>query len=258
MAVPVRRWVLEVGSAYPIVGLVALRLRLPSKILASQDPVHSLGNYDEPKNSMIFLEIVDTVLDCLADQPQKYPSRPAYQLRADLEIILREGGSAYEITPDNRGLQRRVERTVREAFERSVESDNSINRQAADHLSKSFAAAYGLKPVPGIAYSEAIKAVEAIANPYFLPNDKEPTLGKVRSHLDQSRSKYEMVISDRVGGSAGIDAMVELVSLLWHGQRDRHSGGPTTTPITQESAETAVHAAAVLVQWVASGSIRKK
>jgi hypothetical protein len=51
---------------------------------------------------------------------------------------------------------------------------------------------------------------------------------------------------------------VELINLLWHGQRDRHAGGPTSSPITQRAAETAVHAAALLVHWFTEGSIRKK
>jgi hypothetical protein len=67
-----------------------------------------------------------------------------------------------------------------------------------------------------------------------------------------------MVISDRAGSPAGIDAAVAMISLLWHGQRDPHAGGPTSAPATQAAAETAVHTAAVLVHWISSGSIRKK
>jgi hypothetical protein len=83
-------------------------------------------------------------------------------------------------------------------------------------------------------------------------------LGKLRAHLDQGRHEYEMVISDRTGAPADIDAVVAMISLLWHGQRDRREGGPTSAPVTQEAAETAVHTAAILVHWTSSGSIRKK
>lgn len=129
---------------------------------------------------------------------------------------------------------------------------------AVDHLRAAFSEAYGIKPDPSAAYSRAVKAVEAVANPLFLPNAPEPTLGKVRDHLDQGRHKYEMVISDKTGAPADIDAVVARISLLWHGQRDRHEGGSTSAPVTQEVAETAVDTAAILVHWISSGSIRKK
>lgn len=67
-----------------------------------------------------------------------------------------------------------------------------------------------------------------------------------------------MVISDKTGAPADIAAVVARISLLWHGQRDRHEGGPTSAPVTQEVAETAVATAAILVHWISSGSIRKK
>lgn len=102
-----------------------------------------------------------------------------------------------------------------------------------DHLRAAFSEAYGIKPDPSAAYSRAVKAVEAVANPLFLSNDPEPTLGKVRSHLDQGRRKYEMVIADKTGAPADIDAVIAMISLLWHGQRDRHEGGPTSAPVTR-------------------------
>jgi hypothetical protein len=48
-----------------------------------------------------------------------------------------------------------------------------------------------------------------------------------------------------------------MVNLLWFGQRDRHAGGATNGPITQAAAEAAVPAAALLVHWIATGTLRK-
>ncbi|MFJ2651584.1 hypothetical protein ACIO1C_33275 [Streptomyces sp. NPDC087420] len=176
----------------------------------------------------------------------------------ELDTILTEGGSAYTINPDENGLCRRVNETLRQSLEAAVQVAEKQKHDAGAHLREAFTAAYGINPNPSVAYSQSVKAVEAVANPLFLPRSPEPTLGAVRSTLDQGRNKYEMVVQDRTGAPAGIDGVIELLNLLWHGQRDRHAGGPTSRPVTQEAAETAVHTAALLVHWMATGAIRKK
>lgn len=261
LAVPVRQWVGQVVSNYQLVGLICLRLRLPSRVLNSRAPEESLVNYQDQKNPMIFMEIVDALLAGLSEANPYSAGRygvSAQDLRQELDHILTEGGSAYTINPDRNGLCRRVDETLRQSLEAAVQAADKQAQGAGKHLREAFAAAYGISPNPSVAYSESVKAVEAVANPLFLPKSPEPTLGAVRSTLDQGRNKYEMVVQDRTGDPASINAVVELLNLLWHGQRDRHAGGPTTRPVTQEAAETAVHAAALLVHWIATGAIRKK
>ncbi|MFK4070409.1 hypothetical protein [Streptomyces sp. NPDC029674] len=261
LSVPVRQWVGRVVSNYPLVDLVCLRLRLPSKVLNSRSPEDSLANYHDQTNPMIFIEIVDALLACLAEVNPFTSGRygaSTQDLRQELDYILTEGGSAYTVNPDKNGLCRRVDVTLRRSLEAAVQAADKQGQDAGKHLREAFAAAYGISPNPSVAYSESVKAVEAVANPLFLPKSPEPTLGAVRSTLDQGRNKYEMVVQDRTGDPANINAAVELLNLLWHGQRDRHAGGPTTRPMTQEAAETAVHTAALLVHWIATGAVRKK
>ncbi|MFF4145907.1 hypothetical protein ACFY0A_32160 [Streptomyces sp. NPDC001698] len=262
LAVPVRQWALQVVSNYQVVGVVCLRLRLPSTVLNSHSPGEALANYQDKSNPMIFVEIVDALLAALAEvrpfTAGRYNGATASDLCRQLDFILTEGGSAYMINPDKNGLCRRVDETLRQSLEAAVQAADKQTQGAGAHLREAFAAAYGISPNPSVAYSQSVKAVEAVANPLFLPKSPEPTLGAVRSTLDQGRNKYEMVVEDRTGAPAGINAVVELLNLLWHGQRDRHAGGPTSRPVTQEAAETAVHAAALLVHWVATGVIRKK
>ncbi|WP_098017707.1 hypothetical protein [Streptomyces sp. b62] len=216
-------------------------------------------NVSDSANDMLEIEIVDVVLDILskADPYQRW-NTPAAALRSQLDGVLTMGGSAYTITPDRDGLCLRVEETLRRTLDEAVQAAEALQKDAGAHLREAFVAAYGIKPNPSVAYSQAVKAVEAVANPVFLPKSPEPTLGGVRSTLDQGRSKYVMAVSDRAGAPAGIDAAVELINLLWHGQRDRHAGGPTSAPVSQEAAETAVHAAALLVHWVSKGYVRRK
>ncbi|MEV0888522.1 hypothetical protein AB0J03_32535 [Streptomyces microflavus] len=210
-------------------------------------------------NDMLVIEIVDVLLDILA-KVGPYDSRymTAADLGSQLDGLLTMGGSAYTIAPDGNGLCLRVEETLRRTLDEAVQAADALQRDAGAHLREAFVAAYGIKPNPSVAYSQAVKAVEAVAIPIFLPKSPEPTLGGVRSTLDQGRNKYVMAVSDRAGAPSGIDAAVELINLLWHGQRDRHAGGPTSAPVSQEAAETAVHAAALLVHWISKGYLRKK
>jgi len=252
--IPLRQWVYRTLERYPLTGAIALRLRLPSSIHASHNQTEALVNYHDAKTPLLVMEMADTTLALLAEADYDPTYRGEPDLRIELAYILDTGNSAFEVAPDGSALRRRID----EALQCTLDGAAPVGSSAADLLREAVAALYGLKTDPGLAYSKAVKAVEAVANPRFLPNHREPTLGLVRSHLDQGRHKYQMAIVDRTGAPAGIDAVVEILGLLWHGQRDRHAGGPTSAPITQEAAETAVHTAALLVHWISSGSILKK
>lgn len=259
--VPIAEWLYEVLRKYDMASPVAVRLKLPSRILRSRDPYAELASLDDRMNPMLRLEIIDATLSCIHQAMQSaewYHRQAATSAARHLEGILREGDSAFTVSADGSGLERRIEQTLHAAYGKAVDAGGSKSEAAADHLRAAFTEVYGIKPNPSAAYSRAVKAVEAAAIPIFLPSDPEPTLGKVRSHLDQGRHKYEMVVADRTGAPADVDAVVAMIGLLWHGQRDRHEGGPTSAPVTQAAAETAVHSAAVLVHWISSGSIRKK
>jgi hypothetical protein len=59
-------------------------------------------------------------------------------------------------------------------------------------------------------------------------------------------TKWEVVIDDQTGSPATADVVVALIELLWHGHRDRHSGGATSKPVTQEQAQAARPTGAVV------------
>ena len=56
--------------------------------------------------------------------------------------------------------------------------------------------------------------------------------------------------------AAGTDPLLAVINLLWTGQTDRHAGQATLERVDQAPAEMAVHLAATLVQWFASGHVR--
>ena len=259
--VPVGDWVYEVLRTYDLATPVAVRLRLPSSVLKDRDPNRVLAGLDDRRNPMLRVEVIDATLGCVAhamEGAEWIHRLPFESFARQMDGILREGNSVFTVSKDCSGLELRLDEALHATFDKAVDAARSTAEVAAEHLRDAFSDAYGVRPDPTTAYSHAVKAVEAVANPLFIPKHPEPTLGLVRSHLDQARQKYEMVIADRKGAPAGIDAVVAMMSLLWHGQRDRHEGGPTSAPVTLEAAQAAVHTAAILVNWISNGSIRKK
>ena len=120
-------------------------------------------------NPDVLLDLVDAVLHI--DQRARVAGRD------ELRAVLVLGGSAWTLAQDGKSLERRVDATVVAAKEAALST--VTNPSAADHLATAWASAYGLRPDPTKAYSEAIKAIEAAAAPVFTPADKLATLGKI-------------------------------------------------------------------------------
>ncbi|MFJ1562650.1 hypothetical protein ACIOG8_00165 [Streptomyces erythrochromogenes] len=224
---------------------VALRLGLTPKVNIVREADWRETVLGHVRRTDRALDIVDAALHL-----EKHVQGRA----ASLDELLSDAGSAWRVRGDRTGLVRRVSPTAVSAYEMTVTSAE----RARERLSRAWSAAYGLHPDPGAAYRHAVAAVEAVAIPLFVPADSQASLGKVRAHLDQGRAKYVLVISDKSGGASGIDSVVEMVSTLWHGQRDRHEGGSSSAPITQAAAEAAVHLAVLLVQWFATGAVQPR
>jgi hypothetical protein len=177
--------------------------------------------------------------------------------RKVLQQLLDDGHMIYRVRPDGLGLERRVDPVAHaQAITAADAAEQADFPAASERLLAAWNAIYALKPDPSGAYRDAIRAVEAVANPLFLPAAQAPTLGQVIRHLDQRGSDYEMVIANKTGRPADVSAVLGMMRLLWEGHRDRHEGGPTTAPITPESAQAAVAVAVTLVHLLSSGSIR--
>jgi hypothetical protein len=217
------------------------------------------------------LDVVDGVLAVLPYKPAPPATNdPVLQLvrrarramrtkdqREVLQQLLDDGHMIYRVRPDGLGLERRVSPVAHaQAITAADAADQAGFPAASERLLAAWNAVYALKPDPSGAYRDAVRAVEAIANPLFLPAAPAPTLGQVIRHLETRGGDYEMVIANKSGQPADVNAILEMMRLLWEGHRDRHEGGPTTAPITPESAQAAVALAATLVHLLATGSIR--
>lgn len=172
----------------------------------------------------------------------------------DLNVILLDGGSAYQVNDSGSGLERRVPEVVKEAA-RSASESSAASRT---HLEAAWAAAYGRRPEPTVAYAEAVKAIEAAIIPLVLPNDPQATLGKALAHLRNNPDLWQLSILDSKGDPAEIEPLVGLLRLVWQGQRDRHAGTRTAIAVTPEAAETAVHAAAMIVYWLSRSGLQRR
>jgi hypothetical protein len=181
-------------------------------------------------------------------QAEKLPNQPA-----DLDSILREGGSAYRVSDDGTALERRVDSTITSLVRQTTSQSNSPSR----HLEAAWRAAYGIKPDPTEAYEQAIKAIEAALVPIVLPNEKQGMLGGALGELSKQANEWELSILNREARPAEITPFVEFIRLIYRGQRDRHAGTPTTTPVGADAAEMAVHAAAMVIYWMSIEGLRR-
>lgn len=189
----------------------------------------------------LLLDLVDALLSDMHPVALRQSGQAA-----SLERELLEGGSAWRVGVygERLELQSRVDETVTAAARNAMEAAGG----AGEHLAKAWAEAYGISPDPTAAYAEAVKAVEAAAQPVVTPEDSKATLGKMITALGAKPDKWSVVLP----GGAGL--VRQMADGLWKGQTDRH-GGPDPTPVTQEGAEASVHLAVLLVQWFNAGAI---
>jgi hypothetical protein len=192
-------------------------------------------------------DVVDVILDL--NSPEKH--------RVALQQLLDDALSAYTISPDGRGLERRADATARAALDAAVSSASASSYlgSAADHLVAAWTSAYAIRPDYSKSYSESVKAVEAAAHALIEPNNSRATLGTMRGHLRANPDQFRLVLP-----APGIDIapVTEMITVLWEGQTSRHGAKTPTRPETKEEARAAVHLAVTLVQWFSAGTIARR
>jgi hypothetical protein len=171
-----------------------------------------------------------------------------------LDRILADAGSVWRVCLQPLSLQRRLDPADVGAAQGAVQAAAAASRpEAGTDLAQAWEAAYGRHPSPSEAYRLAIRAVEHIALPLVIPNDQIPTLGKARARIASSPGKWRVDVGQGLTG----EALAGLIGTLWHGQDDRHGGGPNFAAMTQIDAEGAVQLAVVLVRWFADGRVKQ-
>jgi hypothetical protein len=172
-----------------------------------------------------------------------------------LDETLTDAASLYEIDYQGRCLVRRVDATVQALVDKAV---TNATATTAEHLRTAWVAAYGLHPDPDKAYDHAVLAIEDQTCPLVSPRNGKPTLGTVIRDLRNQNGQWELSIGDTgTGQPATIDALIDMLDLLWKGQ-SRHAGSSNSRQQTQAEAEAAVHMSAALTQWLTSGVLHRK
>jgi hypothetical protein len=161
----------------------------------------------------------------------------------ELQDLLAKANSAYRVQDDWRGLEERVAPGVKELVTEAVDATTG---SAGDHLVNAWNEAYGRKPDPVKAYSEAIKAAEAALAPLVSPKSTRTSLSTMIRDIKAKPAKWKFVIADESG--RGVETVLAMMQTLWDGQTSRHGGVNPTRDETPEEARAAVHLAAALVQ----------
>lgn len=154
-----------------------------------------------------FLCALDLVLHTLAREDDA----------EELEDMLEEAGSAWRVAVRDMGssvvfvLERRVDEVVQAA----AEMDMTGQDPAARLLRDAWHEMYGRSPNVSDAYRDAVRAVEAAAQPILTPDDDRATLGKMIAAVRDAPEKWAMVIP--AGDGSGIETMRRMMETLWKG-----------------------------------------
>lgn len=176
------------------------------------------------------------------------------RLVGDLINSLEDAGSAYTVASDARSLVERVDPTVAEAVEQTIDTAPPT---AGELLRDAWRQVYGLHPDPTAGFHDAVRAVEEVACPLVLPEDGAATLGKVIAHLRQGAHLWAFTLVDR-NGADSVEPLVGMLDRLWTGQVSRHGGGQKSREQTTGEAQVAVHLAATLVQLLGAGALTRR
>lgn len=215
-------------------------------------------------------------MDPLSDLNAFIHLHPAWEIRStvlvqwlarleELDLLLRDCGSAWYVDLDFRGLYRRVDPTVVEAWKQARTAAEQSERPAASrYLAQAWQKVFGMNPEPTDGYGDAVRAVEAVACPVVLP--EKTAQGKaivhhVRNELEKHGDRWRFVLVEGENVDAGhgsVDVVAAMLNRLLRGETERHGLEGRNRPSTQEEAEAAVHLAAVLVQWFSRGAIQPR
>lgn len=132
--------------------------------------------------------------------------------------MLQEAGSAWLVASRDEGYA--LERRLAEAVVASAREALDVEAPE-EHLRRAWVATYGLHPDASRAYAEAVKAVEAAAQPVVTPAETKATLGKMVPALRDAPGKWEVVLAARLGFDQ-VEVLRPMADLLWQGHTDRH------------------------------------
>lgn len=171
-----------------------------------------------------------------------------------LETILASGGSAWRAHVAAPGWC--LTRRVPEAMIAAVQQATAPDTDAARKLMAAWQACYRHDPDPDQAYRQAVLAVEAVVLPVTVPKSPRASLGTAAAHIRDTMDRWSVGEMDAPEIASG-QVLHDMLRALWHNQeRHAHPDG-TIHDVSRQEAEVAVTLAVALVQWFASGLVKK-
>ncbi len=168
--------------------------------------------------------------------------------RVSLDKILREGGSKWRVRTSDGLFELRVAEVATTAVE-------DVEGRPGELLRAAWGAVYGRNPSPSEGYRQAVRAVEAAGKEVVSPENVRTTLGTIIRDLRNGAQKFELTLSS--GAVRPVPVLIDMLSLLWTNQYDRHVTESRPLHVSQEEAEAAVTLAITLVQWFVRGHISR-
>lgn len=199
---------------------LAVRLRLVLD-LRRWSPVQAIINQSADPDDL--LDLIEAVL-----QVSTKWGEPGGD-RADLELLLRLGGSLYTVN-DAGEL---VERISPEA-QASMDAASAIEDDASLHLGVAWGKAYGRNPDPSDAWDHAIKALEAVLGPVVEPLNTRRTLGSIIAVLRNDEGGKLATAFQATAEDRGTAKLANTLTLVWPNP-DRHESPGGREPSLAEA-----------------------
>lgn len=165
----------------------------------------------------------------------------------ELEAILRLAGSVWRVDREDRALRSFVPLESVAAYELALKKQPT----AAEHLSGAWEHAFGRNPDAGDAWSDAIKAIEAVLSPIVIPDAKLAKLSDIQSAV-RSAPPGKFIIR-----AAGRDAQASLVGMLDAITYEPGRHGSDTSVPDLATARIAVLQSTAIVAGVGEGLIER-
>jgi hypothetical protein len=223
---------------------MTMRLREPLRRSTSASAARDLEERMEA-DATFGMDVIGYVVSGL----HRFAGQDAGPQAALLDYLLTQCGSAWDVSdaPDERGYTRYflTRRDVAAARDAITELREAAERPA-QFLTAAWLKIATRDPDPAGAYDNAIKAVEAAAQPVVSPKNGKATLGTMIKDMENRPSKWAFPLDD---GTVGV--VIAMCKSLWS-NHFRHGTQPREDHTLRE-ADAAVHLAIPLVRYFAGG-----
>lgn len=170
-----------------------------------------------------------------------------------LDKTLRLGRSKWMVGPrmGKTGLVAREPEGVQNMVEATIQTGGS----AGQILARAWGKVHAFEPDDSGAYADAVRAVEAVAQPLVEPLNKEATLGGIASAM-RDQGDWRLPLREHKHAPTG-ETIVAMLRTLYRGHVDRH-GSDDYRDVTHEEALAGVALAATLVSWFSAGVVQRR